>query len=178
MWESGSWVVAEALPDMLEAAAEKISVRRHRKRIAERRERNGVEKGGHGGQRIEADFLPMCNSMNSQTRIFSVAGERPPRFRSGASGIGMKLSMLKPGLRVNDCSGQLRERFDSPGGGVINARQSGHCGLGERAERECPGHRAAERGQDCSRRGRREACQRREFCRRERKPGVPPGPHQ
>jgi len=69
MWESGSWVCG-AFADMLEAAAEKISVAGGTPTDAERRERNGVEKAGHGGQRIEADFLADVQLDDSQTAIF------------------------------------------------------------------------------------------------------------
>jgi len=94
---------------MLEAAAEKISVRRHANGLLKRRERNGVEKGRPCGQRIEADLLADVRLDEFANAISGRA--KAPRFRSGASGIGMKLSMLNRGLCVNDCFGQLREKI-------------------------------------------------------------------
>src|SRR5262249_62269007 len=55
-------------------------------------------------------FSPRCSSMNAQMRSFST-GERPPRLKSDASGMGMLLNMLKRGLEWTIASGEFLDRL-------------------------------------------------------------------
>src|SRR5215472_3326275 len=66
-------------------------------------------------------FSPRCSSMNAQMRFFST-GERPPRLKSDASGMGMLLNMLKRGLEWTIASGEFLDRLVRASGGVSNTR--------------------------------------------------------
>jgi len=88
--------VAEHLPDVLEAAAEKISVRRHANGLLKCASEMMWGEAGHGGQSVEADLLADVRFDEFANAIFQ-GGRKAASFRSGASGIGMKLSMLNRG---------------------------------------------------------------------------------
>src|SRR5262249_50778015 len=66
-------------------------------------------------------FSPRCSSMNAQMRFFNT-GERPPRLKSDASGMGMLLNMLRRGLEWTIASGEFLDRLVRASGGVSNAR--------------------------------------------------------
>ena len=98
--------VAEHLPDMLEAAAEKISVRRHTNGLLKGASEMVWRKAGHGGQRIEADFLADVQLDEFANAIFQ-GGRKTASVQVWRFGHRHETEHAQPGLRVNDCFGPV-----------------------------------------------------------------------